>query len=69
MYQRPPLFAKVQVMLKEKQASRRAGRAIAAYYQTSAARRAAQDRIDAWGTLLALAAFALLVAFKIGGAA
>jgi len=51
-------------------ASRRAGRAIAAYYQTSAARRAAQDRIDAWGTLLALAAFTLLVAFKlIGGAA
>lgn len=51
-------------------ASRRAGRAIAAYYQTSAARRAAQDQIDAWGTLLALAAFALLVAFKlIGGAA
>ena len=52
------------------EASRRAGSAIAAYYQTSAARRAAQDRIDAWGTLLALAAFALLVAFKlIGGAA
>ena len=51
-------------------ASRRAGSAIAAYYQTSAARRAAQDRIDAWGTLLALAAFALLVAVKlIGGAA
>ena len=50
-------------------ASRRAGSAIAAYYQTSAARRAAQDQIDAWGTLLALAAFALLVAFKIGGAA
>ena len=51
-------------------ASRRAGSAIAAYYQTSAARRAAQDRIDAWGTLLALAAFALLVAFKLlGGAA
>ena len=50
-------------------ASRRAGSAIAAYYQTSAARRAAQDQIDAWGTLLALAAFALLVAFKlIGGA-
>ena len=50
--------------------SDRAGCAIAAYYQTSAARRAAQDRIDAWGALLALAAFALLVAVKLlGGAA
>ena len=51
-------------------ASRRAGRAIAAYYQTSAARRAAYNRLDTIGALLALVAFALLVAFKmIGGAA
>ena len=52
------------------EASRRAGSAIAAYYQTSAARRAAYNRLDTIGALLALAAFALLVAVKLlGGAA
>lgn len=50
-------------------ASRRAGCAIAAYWAERFERLAAYDRINTAGAVLALAAFALLVAFKIGGAA
>ena len=56
-------------MQKEKQASRRAGCAIAAYWAARFERLAAYDRINTAGAVLALVAFALLVAFKIGGAA
>lgn len=50
-------------------ASRRAGRAIAAYWAERFERLAAYDRINTAGAVLAMVAFALLVAFKIGGAA
>lgn len=51
-------------------ASRRAGSAIAAYWEGRGVRFSAFNKIDTAAALLALAAFALLVAFKVmGGAA